>query len=160
MRAPASKLLRRTPGDWREVCSAYGYLLLAWWRLSLRRDRLDRWIVQEREAVDISSLPNETDRRSIIRSANWINAAARHPWPWARCLQRSLALCFLLERRGVQAQLKIGVRKNGSALEAHAWVEYCGKVLNDSQEVSQRFTLLNGSPGMPSVQQLGRAIRG
>jgi hypothetical protein len=66
----------------------------------------------------------------------------------------------LLERRGFNTQLKIGVRKSGGDLEAHAWVEYFGKVLNDSQDVACNFTLMNGNREMPSVQQLSRAFRG
>jgi hypothetical protein len=160
MRTVPGKLLRRTPREWREICAAYGYLLLAWWRLSVRRERLDGWIFQDTGPADGGNLPDEADRRSIIRSAGLINAAARYPRPWARCLQRSLALCLLLERRGFNTQLKIGVRKSGGDLEAHAWVEYCGKVLNDSQDVARNFTLMNGKQKMPSLQQLSRAIRG
>jgi hypothetical protein len=160
MRTVPGKLLRRTSREWREICVAYGYLLLAWWRLSVRRKGLDRWIFQDTRPAEVSNLPNEADRRSIIRSARWINAAARYPRPWARCLQRSLALCLLLERRGFNTQLKIGVRRSGGDLEAHAWVEYFGKVLNDSQDVACNFTLMNGNREMPSVQQLNRAFRG
>jgi hypothetical protein len=160
MRTVPGKLLHWTSREWREICAAYGYLLLAWWRLSVRRERLDRWIFQDAQPPCTSSLPNEADRRSIIRSAGWINAAARYPRPWARCLQRSLALCLLLERRGFNTQLKIGVRKSGGDLKAHAWVEYCGKVLNDSQDIARNFTLMNKNNEMPSIQQLSRAIRG
>jgi hypothetical protein len=160
MRTVPGKLLRRTSREWREICVAYGYLLLAWWRLSVRREGLDRWIFQDTRPAEVSNLPNEADRRSTIRSAGWINAAARYPRPWARCLQHSLALCLLLERRGFNTQLKIGVRKSGGDLEAHAWVEYFGKVLNDSQDVACNFTLMNGNREMPSVQQLSRAFRG
>jgi hypothetical protein len=160
MRTVPGKLLRRTSREWREICVAYGYLLLAWWRLSVRRKGLDRWIFQDTRPAEVSNLPNQANRRSIIRSAGWINAAARYPRPWARCLQRSLALCLLLERRGFNTQLKIGVRKSGGDLEAHAWVEYFGKVLNDSQDVACNFTLMNGNREMPSVQQLIRAFRG
>jgi hypothetical protein len=36
-------------------------------------------------------------------------------------------------------ELRIGVRKSAGALEAHAWVEYQGLVLNDRDDVCQRF---------------------
>lgn len=41
------------------------------------------------------------------------------------CLTRSLALVYLLRRRGHAAELRIGVRKAGEVFGAHAWVE-CG----------------------------------
>ena len=159
MRTVLGKLRRRSSREWREISVAYGYLVLAWWCLSVRRQRLDRWLFQDAMLADIGNFPSPADQRSITRSARWINTAARYPRPWAKCLQRSLALCLLLERRGFNTQLKIGVRKSDDELQAHAWVEYCGRVLNDRQDISQRFTLMNGRQEMPSAQQLSRAIR-
>jgi hypothetical protein len=52
------------------------------------------------------------------------------PWP-ANCLQQSLTLGWLLRRRGIDSQLRIGVRKQGGRFEAHAWVEHEGVVLYD-----------------------------
>jgi hypothetical protein len=43
------------------------------------------------------------------------------------CLTRSLALVYLLRRRGLPAELRIGVRKTGEAFGAHAWVECQGE---------------------------------
>jgi hypothetical protein len=160
MKPVLGKLLRRSYKEWREICLAYGYLLMAWWYLSVRRQRLDHWLLQTPVPADANNLPNEADRRTIIGSARWVNTAARYPRPWAKCLQRSLALCLLLKRRGFNPQLKIGVRKDNDELQAHAWVEYCGRVINDSQDTPQRFTLMNGRQDMPSAQQLSRAIRG
>lgn len=45
------------------------------------------------------------------------------------CLPRSAALYWLLERVGHEAELRIGVRKDGEVLRAHAWVECAGEVL-------------------------------
>lgn len=42
------------------------------------------------------------------------------------CLRESLVLCALLNRRGVGARLCLGVRKDGSSIAAHAWVECDG----------------------------------
>jgi hypothetical protein len=42
------------------------------------------------------------------------------------CLRQALAVRTWLRRRGLDAQLKIGVKKNGEALDAHAWVELEG----------------------------------
>lgn len=44
-----------------------------------------------------------------------------------RCLIRSLVLVRLLERRGIDNRLVIGVRDSRSA--AHAWVEHNGKAV-------------------------------
>jgi hypothetical protein len=55
------------------------------------------------------------------------------------CLPRSLMLCWLLRRRGIDSQLHIGVRKGNGKMEAHAWVERNGVILNDQPDVNERF---------------------
>src|SRR5215831_3763356 len=52
------------------------------------------------------------------------------PWP-ANCLQQSLTLGWLLGRRGIDTELRIGFRKEGGRFEAHAWVEHRRAVLYD-----------------------------
>jgi hypothetical protein len=42
----------------------------------------------------------------------------------ATCLRESLVLYALLRRRGAAPTFLIGIRKNGTALAAHAWVEH------------------------------------
>ncbi len=81
----------------------------------------------------------------MLRRARLVAVAARNPKPWALCLQQSLALCLWLARQGIQLELKIGVRQEGAELDAHAWVEYCGEVLNDSPHVSGQFAPLTGT---------------
>ena len=54
-------------------------------------------------------------------------------WPFnSRCLQRSLVVLWLLRRRGIAAELKIGVRWEEVALLGHAWVEVAGRPVNDT----------------------------
>ena len=45
------------------------------------------------------------------------------------CLERSLAAMWVLRRRAVPAVLVIGVRS--FPISAHAWIEVCGRVVND-----------------------------
>jgi hypothetical protein len=45
------------------------------------------------------------------------------------CLRQSLVVRAWLRRRGLDARLKIGVRKTGDAMDAHAWVELDGVAL-------------------------------
>jgi hypothetical protein len=65
-------------------------------------------------------------------------AAAGAPRPLT-CLPQALTLWWLLRRRGLLTDLRLGVRKTGGSFEAHAWVEYEGVVLNDQPDVQQRF---------------------
>ena len=68
-----------------------------------------------------------------------VNIAARHSLGSRTCLTRSLLLGWLLQRRGVQSQLRIGVRVTQGALDAHAWVECDGIPVNDRPNVSVQF---------------------
>lgn len=82
-------------------------------------------------------------RRSEAERLAWIVqvSAAYGPWP-ANCLQRSLLLWSLLHRRGLEAELRIGVRRSGEgrrSLSFHAWIEHNGLVLNDRRDVPQRY---------------------
>lgn len=56
--------------------------------------------------------------------------ASRHTLGRPRCLAQALVLWRLLRRAGLPAEMRIGVRKPGSQLQAHAWVECGGAVLD------------------------------
>ena len=77
--------------------------------------------------------------RSDVRSIEFV---AAFPWKWAHCLQKSRALVMLLSRHGIMASLRIGVRKNGDNLAAHAWVEFDGIVLNDNNNTPKEYSIL------------------
>ena len=57
----------------------------------------------------------------------------------ASCLEESLALLWLLGETGIAAELRIGVRKTQEKFEAHAWVEYEGKALNEPEARHRHF---------------------
>lgn len=57
----------------------------------------------------------------------------------AGCLVESLALWWTLRRRGIGADLRLGVRTFVGPLQSHSWVEYQGVPLNDSENVGHVF---------------------
>jgi hypothetical protein len=63
----------------------------------------------------------------------------RCPLP-LQCLGRSVALCWLLLQQGIDARVHIGVRKEDNALDAHAWVQSGDFVINDTENVADRYT--------------------
>ena len=63
-------------------------------------------------------------------SARMVRAAARHGIGRPTCLEESLTLWWLLGRRGIAADLRIGVRKTGKKFDADAWVEHEHRPLN------------------------------
>ena len=55
------------------------------------------------------------------------------------CLPESLTLWYLLRRRRVAAQLRLGVRTVTGFFESHAWVEYNHTSLNDTDNIAEIF---------------------
>jgi hypothetical protein len=60
------------------------------------------------------------------------------------CLTRSMALWTLLVRRGVAAEIRVGIRKPEKVIEAHAWVEYEGKPLNEADSEVRSYEVMSG----------------
>ena len=71
--------------------------------------------------------------------AKIVGSAARNGPYKAACLSQSLALSFLLHRRGIKNKVHLGVRKGENELEAHAWVECAGLALNQAEDVNKTF---------------------
>jgi hypothetical protein len=71
--------------------------------------------------------------------ARIVKIAARHGLWRPKCLTQSLVLWWFLRRQKIDGDLRIGVQPKGDRLEAHAWVTFQGVVLNDGDDVHQRF---------------------
>lgn len=97
-------------------------------------ERVQRWLHREPRP---GSAPLTIDDAS--RLGTLVNGAARRVLGRDHCLTRSLYLWWLLRRRGVGAKLRIGVRLEDGALEAHAWVEHDGVPVNDRPDVGSDF---------------------
>ena len=74
--------------------------------------------------------------------ARMVSVAANHGLYRANCLKKSLVLWWLLKRKGIEADLHIGVQKKGELLDAHSWVEISGNVLIDDENTIQGFRTL------------------
>ena len=133
-----TRFRRLRPSEAQEIGRAYFYLLLAGWHLFVRRGKGTRWI---RSGLQVApEVMEPADELRVKRAAHWVNGAARIPVPWARCLQRCVALCMWMERRGLSPTLRLGVRKQGTGIDAHSWVEINGQVINDHAAVREIFT--------------------
>jgi hypothetical protein len=78
------------------------------------------------------------------RTADIVFAASRQGFIKGNCLSQSLVLWHLLRGAGASPDLRIGVRRSAGHIEAHAWVEFQGVILNDSEDVYQRYSLFEG----------------
>jgi hypothetical protein len=102
-----------------------------------------RWQALLARLAPVGSVSASEDEADLVRegraTARLVDAAARRSPYTATCLPRSLTLWWLLRRRGIDSYLRIGVRKAAGRIEAHAWVELQGLVLDDDCDVSKRF---------------------
>lgn len=113
--------------------------------LALRRFGFQHVIAQiENTTSQRRTVIVATDIRRAQRYGRRIKTAATYCLPKAQCLHRSLVLHQWLHSQGFPSELRIGVRKDGSELLAHAWVELAGYVVNDSPTALRQFTPLVG----------------
>jgi hypothetical protein len=71
-----------------------------------------------------SELPEE-----IVTVCRCVRVAARQYRGAFTCLPQALLLWWLLRRRGLKCELRLGARRTDGVFEAHAWVEYSGRQL-------------------------------
>jgi hypothetical protein len=83
---------------------------------------------------------------NVARPEAWIAAADRagRYIPGATCLAKSVALAWLLRRRGVDVVVKIGARTE-TKFFAHAWIERNGLPLTSAQDGERTFTTVLSS---------------
>ncbi len=82
--------------------------------------------------------PEPGEAMFLARRTARLVAVAAH-YAGGACLARSVVLCLLLERRGIPARLRIGVRKQGAEFQAHAWVEAAGITWNEAPDIESRY---------------------
>lgn len=80
-----------------------------------------------------------------VSAARMVQAAARRTLGGATCLEQSLALWWLLGRRGIASELRVGVRKDGEKFEAHAWVECCGVALTGAEGAHAHYAAFDSA---------------
>ena len=102
------------------------------WLLGLSRVQV--WLL--RSPVASRELMTLQDMQAI---GKLVNIAASHTIGAGTCLTRSLLLWWLLLRRGIESQVRIGVSLTEGVLTAHAWVEFEGVPVNDQPDVSVQF---------------------
>jgi hypothetical protein len=84
----------------------------------------------------------ETEQASVDRVV-WAVAVASPYVPEATCLIQALATQVLLGRQGHAASFHIGVARSAAGqFQAHAWVEYQGKIVLGGTDALSRFTPL------------------
>jgi hypothetical protein len=106
-------------------------LPVVWLAVRLLGFRICRAAFEEPARAARNSRFLETDTLNIAkRIARLEVVTAANLFFRTSCLEQSLVLCRLLRRRGMNATLRIGARKEADRFEAHAWVEMAGNVVD------------------------------
>ena len=85
------------------------------------------------------------DRKRMELTSRMVNAAIRHVWRAPTCLEKSLALWWLLGRQGIACEVRIGARKQGGKFEAHAWLERDGVAVNEPQQEHRHYAAFDAA---------------
>jgi Transglutaminase-like superfamily len=99
----------------------------------------------------VSNEPTHAPRpRPSIGKIVWmLDVATRYSPGGAKCLARALTAKMVLAQFGYAPDLKIGVaKKQGRGLEAHAWLEYRGRVIVGQLNDLSRFIPLPSLEGI------------
>jgi len=125
---------------------AAGGLLATWVGLRLagfrRWKNVLAWLTPSPSTTVRQPATSQRDAAETI--ARMAAAAARNIFFDTNCLEQSLVLWWLLRRRGIAAELRIGARKEFERFEAHAWVEADSAVLNDATAEHRHFVPFDG----------------
>jgi hypothetical protein len=92
---------------------------------------------QQSSQEDSARLLSDDDRTRL--TVRMVNAVVRHAWRSSTCLEKSLALWWLLGRQGITSQLRIGARKIDGKFEAHAWVERQSIAVNEPGDLHRHY---------------------
>ena len=133
---------RRRPPDERSLILR-AMVLLPLTEAGLRVMGFRRWkkFIERFSWSDLPRQAIESDRQQklAIKITRAVRSVELHGLSRPNCLERSMALWWLLRQAGIAGELHIGARKCESKFEAHAWVELSGRVLNDSADVHQHY---------------------
>ena len=81
----------------------------------------------------------------VKMAVRMVNAAARYGWGQPSCLEKSLALWWLLRQHGTVSSVRIGARKGDGKFEAHAWVERDGVALNEPGDEHRHYATFDAA---------------
>ena len=128
--------------DWLVLGEAWGRLL--YYSLALRRTSFERLesSIHITPKVVIGPTCGLDLARRLQRLVGY--ASQLHLLPMT-CLVRTLALQWMLGKRGTPSQVRIGASRSETGMNAHAWLEVGGQTVGEPEEVSERFKVLSSA---------------
>jgi hypothetical protein len=118
--------------------------------LTLGYSRLQEMLVKLTQLKLNRNSQSEAENLRRARDISGIvSIAAQHGFFRATCLRRSILIWWLLLREGISSRICFGTRIVNHQLEAHAWVELLGVVINDLTQIRQHYFVLEDE--LPSI---------
>ena len=106
--------------------------------------RTQRWLPGSRGVRSARTIA-DTDLAAGHRLAELAAIAGNHGLYPITCLRQALLVQWLLRRRGLASQLRIGALKTDTGtLDAHAWVELDGVALGQPNPIQPPFPMGDG----------------
>lgn len=99
----------------------------------------------------VGQRPGSLRHLSSERLAQLVEIAGRHAPMRTTCLTEALALSWILRRRGLAGELRIGVARHDGALVAHAWLEASDGPIGELSDV-EPYAALQSRPQGPRVR--------
>ena len=94
----------------------------------------------------LSTHSEDTQLKEAQQLARIVTIASSNSAYKASCLKKSLLIWWLLARRGIKTELRIGVNNSSGDFKAHAWVEYRGEVLAEQADMGEQFSAFSSLP--------------
>lgn len=129
-----------------------GWIFIQAWVLLLLVDLLLRFVSfnnVQKLLIQKNIRPQELSPELAIPQIKYIRRvvlhASRNHLYRLTCLRQSLVMQWMLARRHIPTNLRIGVKKENNKFSAHAWLEYEGKKVGNRRNKLERFTTLYDS---------------
>jgi len=146
LRNKLNKARTLSHGEWWTLAQASTAVPAVW--VALRVQPLPRLLEWLHPGAEAGSSGSARDVITEARRAAWLVDVAARPIPVAStCLTRSVTLWWLLRRRGVPAEIRLGVQHDTPEFAAHAWVEVDGKPVNDTAPEERYAAFAGGLSG-------------
>jgi len=120
--------------DWLRMGEAW--LTLLWLYFAIRVTSFEKLNVPKKIQNNLNIVDGLATARDLQRL---VHLASRLHLLSMTCLPRALTLRWMLNRRGIPAQVQIGVTKTPQGIRAHAWIEVDGQQVGEPEDVTERF---------------------
>ncbi|CAN5807182.1 hypothetical protein BH23GEM6_BH23GEM6_20150 [soil metagenome] len=103
-------------------------------------------------ATSPSSVHAPGDFALACRFGRTVNVLAGRAGLEDSCLRRSLVTWWLLRWRGVETEVRIGMKLGVDGVRAHAWLEQGGRPINDVDEIGRQYPIQYDDALNPKIE--------